>query len=74
LGSEDDGLKRRGADFIYGGTDSGIGHASAEGALAGWVLTETVGYVSVSDMEMFERQAGVLCGKDISEEHFVHFF
>ena len=42
LGGEDDGFEARGADFVDGGADGGVGEGGAAGALAGGVLAETV--------------------------------
>ena len=41
LDAENDGFEGRGADFVDGGADGGVGHAGAEGTLPGWVLPET---------------------------------
>ena len=43
LRGEDDGFEARGADFVDGGADGGVGEGGAAGALAGGVLAETVG-------------------------------
>ena len=41
LGGEDDSFEGGGADFVYRGADSRVGHASIDGTLAGRVLAET---------------------------------
>ena len=40
LCGEDDGFEGGGADFVYGGADSGVWHASFDGTLAGRILAE----------------------------------
>jgi hypothetical protein len=64
LGSEGDGLDRRGADLVDGGGHGGLGEASLDGALSGGVLA----YIGLEDvaeedlLDLFGLDAGALDG------------
>jgi len=71
LRTDDERFDRGGADLVDGGCDGGFGETSADGTLAGRVLTEAT--ICIREAHRKQRLY-ILCGKNITNKDFLDVF